>query len=66
MEFIEYVCIKIVYCADMKELENHLSMNGYSFGIDNNRSLLFVFIEEFDYVKTILEDRDIIYKILIY
>lgn len=66
MKFIEYVCIKITYCTDMKELENHLSMNGYNFGIDNNRSLLFVFIEEVDYVKTILEDRDIIYKIIIY
>jgi hypothetical protein len=50
----------------MKELENHLSMNGYNFGIDNNRNLLFVFIEEVDYVKTILKDRDIIYKIIIY
>lgn len=66
MNFIEYVCIKIIYCTDMKELENCLSMNGYNFGIDNDRGFLFVFVEEIDYIKTVLEDRDIIYKILVY
>ena len=62
-EFIEYVCIVIHGCADMEELENHLSMNGYNFGIDKNRNRLFVHIDEIDYVETILEDREIVYSV---
>ena len=65
MEFVEFVCIKITYCTDINELENHLSMNSYNFGIDNKRNLLFVFVDEIDYVKTILQDREIIYKIIV-
>ena len=60
-EFVEYASIYIHDGADMEELENHLSMNGYDFGIDKKRNLLFVLIDEIDYVETILEDRDIIY-----
>jgi hypothetical protein len=50
----------------MEELENHLSMNGYDFGIDKSRNILFVFADEVDYVKTILEDRDIVYGVRVY
>lgn len=66
MEFIEYVCILLHANTDLDELENHLSMNGYNFGIDKNRNLLFVFIDEFDYVATILSDRNIIYGAKVY
>lgn len=62
-EFVEYVSIFLHDGTDMEELENHLSMNGYDFGIDKNRNLLFVFIDEVDYVETILEDRNIVYGI---
>ena len=62
-EFIEYACIVIHAGADLEELENHLSMNGYDFGIDKSRNRLFVFVEEIDYVETILEDRNIIYDV---
>ena len=65
-EFIGYVCIFIHAGADLEELENHLSMNGYDFGIDVKRNLLFVFIDEVDYVETILEDRNIIYDVNMY
>lgn len=65
-EFVEYVCIIIEGNADINELENHLYMNGYNFGIDRNRSLLFVYVEEIDYVETILKDRDITYDINVY
>ena len=60
-EFIEYVCILLHVGTDLEELENHLSMNGYNFGIDKSRNLLFVYIEEVDYVETILNDRNIIH-----
>ena len=66
MEFIEYVCILLHVGTDLEELENHLSMNGYNFGIDKKRNLLFVFIDEFDYVEEILADRNIIYCAKIY
>lgn len=66
MEFIEYVCILLHVGTDLEELENHLSMNGYNFGIDKKRNLLFVFIDEFDYVEEILADRNIIYSVKVY
>ena len=61
MEFVEYVCILLHIGTDLEELENHLSMNGYSFGIDKSRNLLFVPIDDFDYVEEILADRNIIH-----
>lgn len=66
MEFIEYVCILLHVGTDLEELENHLSMNGYNFGIDKKRNLLFVFIDEFDYVEEILADKNIIYDAKVY
>lgn len=60
-EFIEYVSILYHGETDIEELKNHLSMNGYDFGIDERKCLLFVNIEEVDYVETILEDRNILY-----
>lgn len=66
-EFIEYANIIIIdNTADLEELENHLSMNGYDFGIDKKRGLLFVNMEEINYVETILEDRDIEYETAVY
>ena len=66
MELIEYVCILLHIGTDLEELENHLSMNGYNFGIDKKRNLLFVFIDEFDYVEKILTDRNIIHSAKVY
>ena len=66
MEFIEYVCILLHVGTDLEELENHLSMNGYNFGIDKKRNLLFVLIDEFDYVEKILADRNIIHSAKVY
>ena len=65
-EFIEYACIVINFGTDLEELENHLNMNGYNFGIDKSKNRLFVHIEELDYVETILEDRDIVYAVMDY
>ena len=65
-EFLEYVCITFNGGTDLNEVENHLSMNGYSFGLDKSRNLLFVFIEEIDYVETILKDRNITYFVKVY
>ena len=66
-EFIEYARIYIHDIdADLNELENHLSMNGYDFGLDEKRRMLFVFIDELSYVETILTDRNIDYRIRVY
>lgn len=65
-EFIEYVCILLHVGTDLEGLEKHLYMNGYDFGIDKNRNLLFVFIDEVDYVETILNDRNIIHGAKVY
>lgn len=59
MEFVEYACIFLLADTDLEVLENHLSMNGYDFGIDKSKSLVFVFIDELEYVKTIMADRHI-------
>lgn len=61
--YVEYVNIHINKNADVDELDEHLSKNGYDFGIDRKRNLLFVNIEEVPYVATILADRSIAYKI---
>ena len=61
--YVEYVNIHINSSADVDELEEHLSKNGYDFGIDRKRNLLFANLEEVPYVATILADRGIEYKI---
>ena len=61
--YVEYVNIHINKNADVDELDTHLSRNGYDFGIDRKRNLLFVNVEEVPYVTTILADRSIAYKI---
>lgn len=66
-EFVEYARIYIHDLdANLEELENHLSMNGYDFGIDEKRRVLFVLIDEVSYVETILTDRNIDYRIRVY
>lgn len=62
-EFVEYRCFILHVGTDLEELENHLSMNGYNFGLDKRRSLLFVPAEEIDYVDIILNDRNITHGI---
>ena len=69
MELVEYAAVLIQIGTDLEdlnELENHLSMNGYNFGFDRNRNLLFVSMDEFDYVETILHDRRIVHAALCY
>ena len=65
-EFVEYARIYIHDDADLNELENHLSMNGYDFGLDEKRKVLFVSIDELAYIETILADRNIDYRIRVY
>lgn len=62
-DYIEYARIFLNIGTDLEEVENHLSMNGYDFGMDKKRNLLFVNVEEIDYVESILLDRDILYTI---
>ena len=62
-DFVEYALISLGSGTDMEELDNHLSMNGYDFGIDKKRNLLFVVGDEIDYVETILRDRNIYYQV---
>lgn len=62
-DFVEYALIRISNSTDMEELDNYLSMNGYDFGIDKKRNLLFVAGDEIDYVETILKDRNIYYQV---
>lgn len=62
-DFVEYALISLGNSTDMEELDNHLSMNGYDFGIDKKRNLLFVAGDEIDYVETILKDRSIYYQV---
>ena len=66
MELVEYACILLHVGTDLEDLEKHLSMNGYNFGIDKSRNLLFVFVDEFDYVEMILNDRHIIHGAKVY
>lgn len=63
-EFVKYVRINYHHNTDVLELENHLSMNGYNFGIDRFRCYLFVYVDELAYVETILTDRNIVYEVL--
>ena len=66
-EIYEYARIYFVNSNfDLKELETHLSMNGYDFGIDTNKGYLFVPIDELAYVETILTDRNIDYGVSVY
>lgn len=58
-EIVMYANILIRHDADMEELETHLSRNGYDFGIDKKRNILFVQVDELTYVEEILEDRGI-------
>ena len=64
--FIEYANITLLGEVDLDELENYLSLNNYNFGIDKNRMALFVFVEQVEYVETILVDRDIVYEVQVY
>jgi hypothetical protein len=63
---VEYANIAIYGNADLEELEIHLSRNGYDFGIDKKKNILFVIIDELSYVETILADRDIVYGVRVY
>lgn len=63
MEHIEYASIYIHRYEYLDELENHLSMNGNDFGIDKKRKLLFVFIDDIDFIETILNSRGIDFAI---
>lgn len=66
-EIYEYAKIYFLNSSfDLEELENHLSMNGYDFGIDKKRGCLFVFVDELAYVETILTDRNIDYSVSVY
>lgn len=62
-DFVEYALISLGNGVYMEELDNHLSMNGYDFGIDKKRNLLFIVGDELDYVETILKDRNIYYQV---
>lgn len=55
--------IRIDFEGDTKDLINHLSMNGYSFGFDSMAESLFVLEDEIYYVITIMDDREIKYQI---
>lgn len=65
-EIVKYANILLKHDADMEELETHLSRNGYDFGIDKKRNILFVQIDELDYVEEILVDRDISLGVRLY
>ena len=45
------------------ELTEHLAMNGYTYDT-NGKDTLFVYYDEFEYVLTIIEDRELEYEIL--
>ena len=65
-DFVEYVQIVLGRDTDIDELEKHLSMNAYNFGIDRKRGYLFAYIEEIDFVESILLDREIKYTMTDY
>lgn len=65
-EIVKYANILLRHDADLEELEAHLSRNGYDFGIDKKRSILFVQIDELDYVEEILADRNISLGVRLY
>ena len=66
-ELVEYIKIYFINDnVDLEELENHLSMNGYDFGIDTRRNILFVPLDDLAFVGTILTDRNISYGVSTY
>ena len=46
-----------------EELTEHLDMNGYTYGT-SGKNTLYVYDEEFEYVRTIVEDRKLVYEVL--
>ena len=62
-EPIEYVCFTVnAKLNDLYHLDHLLYINGYNFGIDTCRRLLFVSVDDTSCVKTILKDNQIEYK----
>ena len=47
----------------MDELTEHLAMNGYTFET-NGEDTIFIYEEEFGYLLTILDDRNLKYELL--
>ena len=66
-EPIKYVCFTVnMKLNDLYHLDHLLCINGYNFGIDIYRRLLFVSVNEISDVKKILEDNQIEYKVKAY
>lgn len=47
----------------MSKITEYLAMNGYTYDT-NGEDILFVYVEEIDYVVTILDDHDVKYEII--
>lgn len=61
--YFVYECL--VAEEQIDELKNHLSMNGYDFSVSEEDGVeIAVHEEEMDYVETIMDDRDIDYRIV--
>lgn len=57
-----FVGVKLKNPKDM-DITEHLSMNGYTFDT-NAVDVIFIYIEELSYLKTVLEDHNISYEIM--
>lgn len=63
-EPIKYVCFTVnMKLIDLYHLDHLLYINGYNFGIDTCRRLLFVSVNEISDIKKIFEDNHVEYKV---
>lgn len=62
-EATNFYAYKLESADDCMEITEHLSMNGYTFDTNCDRTI-FIFDEEACYLETILKDRNIEYYVL--
>lgn len=68
IEYTTWVAIKLArHSGITDEFYEHLAMNGYTYDVaisNSGLSTLFVSEDEFDYVITMLDDREILYEVI--
>ena len=62
-EYTHWVGVRLLNKKAMSSLTEHLAMNGYTFDT-NGEDTIFIYDDEFDYLLTILDDRNLKYEVL--
>lgn len=61
-EYTSFAMVKLDGDFDVSEITEHLAMNGYTYET-NGESVIFISGDELDYLKTILDDRNVQYDV---